>query len=227
MVTAHRDRKRQHWISLARSDFWREKLRGGSLRKYASTQVVDLFALAILASITSFILCCFSARGDQWCKSYCRSKLTGNHTPSQYPYPVTLSWLWQRVGFTRWTTYIHVSCMNKKQSLAKVLTLCMQSCFSLTGGSRATSGHVWRCGNSVASSLRRYSTVLKKPSSDWHKIEELNWRSMVRDGNEEMNEHEIWSDEKMQRFVRKDQLWLAFNLVVTLWFSHTKADLVS
>ena len=36
-----------------------EKLHGGSLRKYASTQVLDLFALAMLASITSFLLRCF------------------------------------------------------------------------------------------------------------------------------------------------------------------------
>ena len=37
----------------------REKSRGGSLRKCTSTQVVYLSALAMLASITGFILRCF------------------------------------------------------------------------------------------------------------------------------------------------------------------------
>ena len=37
-------------------------MRGGSLRRYTSTQVVDLFTLAMHASITGFILRCFQLR---------------------------------------------------------------------------------------------------------------------------------------------------------------------
>ena len=59
VVIAHCDSKQRHWISHARSDFWQEKSRGGSPLKEGSMQVVDLSALAMLASITNFILRCF------------------------------------------------------------------------------------------------------------------------------------------------------------------------
>ena len=54
--------KRWCWIFCARSDFWNEKFCGGSLHKFTPMWVVDLSALAMLASITGFILRCFNAR---------------------------------------------------------------------------------------------------------------------------------------------------------------------
>ena len=57
---AYRDCKRPRWIFRSKSDFGREKLCGGSLRKFTSTRVVDLSALALFASTTDFILRCFS-----------------------------------------------------------------------------------------------------------------------------------------------------------------------
>ena len=86
---AHSDCKRRSWIFLARSDFWWEKSRGGSLRKFTSMWVVGLSALTTFASIAGFILPCFqhgecngtvATGGWSW-----REK----HAPPRYP--ITLS----------------------------------------------------------------------------------------------------------------------------------------
>ena len=76
VAAAHSDCKRWCWIFHARSDFWWEKLRGGGLCKFTSMWVVDLSALAMLASIIGFILRCFQ-RGE------CSGAVT------------TSSWSWQ------------------------------------------------------------------------------------------------------------------------------------
>ena len=49
-------------LAQARSDFWREESHSGNLRKFKSTWVVDLSALAMFASITGFILRSFQCR---------------------------------------------------------------------------------------------------------------------------------------------------------------------
>ena len=59
----HSDCKWRRWIFHARSYFWQEKSCCGSPCKFTSTWVVDLSALALFASITCFILCCFQ-RGE-------------------------------------------------------------------------------------------------------------------------------------------------------------------
>ena len=65
---AHRDRKCTVTVSdsagsLVQGQISDEKIGGGNLRKYASTQVVDLSALSMLASINGFILRCFQLGG--------------------------------------------------------------------------------------------------------------------------------------------------------------------
>ena len=62
LAAAHIGHKQRRWIFCTRSDFWWGKSHGGSLCKCMSMQVVDLSALAMLASITGFILRCFQLK---------------------------------------------------------------------------------------------------------------------------------------------------------------------
>ena len=71
------------------SNFWQEKSCGGSLRKYTSTQVVNLSALAMLASITSFILRCFQLGETNGAGATASWSWRETTPPSRYP--VTLS----------------------------------------------------------------------------------------------------------------------------------------
>ena len=79
VAAAHSDCKQRRWIFHARSDFWGEKLHGGSLRRFTSTWVVDLCALAMLASMTGFILHCFQHRECSGAVTTCGWSWRKNH----------------------------------------------------------------------------------------------------------------------------------------------------
>ena len=58
-AATHSDCKRWRWIFCANSDFWQEELHASSFHNFTSTWDVNLSALAVLASITGFIVRCF------------------------------------------------------------------------------------------------------------------------------------------------------------------------